>query len=132
MQTNKKILLVALAVLIAVVAVFYFLKLSAQKSAQKLAQLRKDSLAAVQTALDKHQDCLSALPQLNNYLSQKSADSQVWLAKAICEFQSNKYAEAKTSFEKVIELELNADERTQFDRSLLHVKELAAKVDKLL
>ena len=38
----------------------------------------------------------------------------------------------KNGVEKVIELELNADERTQFDRSLLHVKELAAKVDKLL
>jgi malate dehydrogenase len=34
--------------------------------------------------------------------------------------------------EKVIELALNPDEQAQFERSLLHVKELAAKVDKLL
>jgi malate dehydrogenase len=33
---------------------------------------------------------------------------------------------------KVIELKLNADERAQFDRSLEHVKQLTAKVDKLL
>jgi len=38
----------------------------------------------------------------------------------------------KDGVEKVVELQLNADERAQFDRSLEHVKQLAAKVDKLL
>lgn len=38
----------------------------------------------------------------------------------------------KEGVEKVIELKLNTDERAQFDRSLEHVKQLAAKVDKLL
>ncbi|MBN1975369.1 MAG: malate dehydrogenase [Sedimentisphaerales bacterium] len=34
--------------------------------------------------------------------------------------------------EKIIELELNKDELSQFDKSLSHVKELSAKVDELL
>jgi malate dehydrogenase len=34
--------------------------------------------------------------------------------------------------EKVIELDLNDSERTQFQKSLEHVKQLVAKVDKLL
>jgi malate dehydrogenase len=34
--------------------------------------------------------------------------------------------------EKVIELDLNSSERAQFDQSLAHVKQLAAKVDELL
>ena len=34
--------------------------------------------------------------------------------------------------EKVIELDLNESEQTQFQESLEHVKQLAAKVDKLL
>jgi len=34
--------------------------------------------------------------------------------------------------EKIIELDLNKDELTQFEKSLGHVKELAAKVDGLL
>jgi malate dehydrogenase len=38
----------------------------------------------------------------------------------------------KNGVEKVIELKLNADERAQFDTSLEHVRQLAAKVDKLL
>jgi malate dehydrogenase len=38
----------------------------------------------------------------------------------------------KDGVEKVIELHLSADERAEFDRSLEHVKQLAAKVDKLL
>jgi malate dehydrogenase len=38
----------------------------------------------------------------------------------------------KDGVEKVIELKLNADERAQFNASLEHVKQLAAKVDKLL
>jgi len=38
----------------------------------------------------------------------------------------------KTGVEKIIELKLNAEERAQFDVSLSHVKELAAKVDRLL
>jgi malate dehydrogenase len=37
----------------------------------------------------------------------------------------------KDGVEKVVELKLNADERAEFDRSLEHVKQLAAKVDKL-
>lgn len=38
----------------------------------------------------------------------------------------------KEGAELVVELKLNADERAEFDRSLEHVKQLAAKVDKLL
>ncbi|MBN2020642.1 MAG: malate dehydrogenase [Sedimentisphaerales bacterium] len=38
----------------------------------------------------------------------------------------------KNGVEKVVELKLNPDERAEFDRSLGHVKELSAKVDKLL
>jgi len=38
----------------------------------------------------------------------------------------------KAGVEKIIELELNEDERSLFKKSLDHVKELAAKVDKLL
>jgi malate dehydrogenase len=38
----------------------------------------------------------------------------------------------KNGVEKVIELNLNGSERTQFDKSLVHVKQLAAKVDELL
>lgn len=38
----------------------------------------------------------------------------------------------KNGVEKVIELELNKDEQTQFAKSLAHVKQLAAQVDKLL
>jgi malate dehydrogenase len=38
----------------------------------------------------------------------------------------------KNGVEKIIELKLNADERAQFNASLEHVKDLAAKVDKLL
>ncbi|MCX5637612.1 MAG: malate dehydrogenase [Planctomycetota bacterium] len=39
---------------------------------------------------------------------------------------------AANGVEKVIELQLNRTERGEFERSLEHVKELAAKVDKLL
>ena len=38
----------------------------------------------------------------------------------------------KNGVEKVIELDLNESERAQFEKSLAHVKQLAAKVDKLL
>jgi malate dehydrogenase len=38
----------------------------------------------------------------------------------------------KEGVERVVELKLNTDERAEFNRSLEHVKELAAKVDKLL
>jgi malate dehydrogenase len=38
----------------------------------------------------------------------------------------------KNGVEKVIELDLNESEQTQFQKSLTHVKQLAAKVDKLL
>ncbi len=38
----------------------------------------------------------------------------------------------KTGVEKIIELDLNESERAQFETSLAHVKQLAAKVDKLL
>jgi malate dehydrogenase len=38
----------------------------------------------------------------------------------------------KNGVEKVVELKLNADERAEFDKSLEHVRQLAAKVDKLL
>ncbi len=38
----------------------------------------------------------------------------------------------RNGVEKVIELDLNRSERNQFEQSLAHVKELAAKVDKLL
>jgi len=38
----------------------------------------------------------------------------------------------KSGVEKVIELDLNESERAQFEESLAHVKQLAAKVDKLL
>ena len=38
----------------------------------------------------------------------------------------------KNGVEKVIELDLNGTERAQFDKSLAHVKQLAAKVDELL
>jgi len=38
----------------------------------------------------------------------------------------------RNGVEKVIELDLNRSERNQFEESLAHVKELAAKVDKLL
>ena len=38
----------------------------------------------------------------------------------------------KNGVEKIIELDLNEAEQTQFDKSLAHVKQLAAKVDKLL
>jgi malate dehydrogenase len=34
--------------------------------------------------------------------------------------------------ESVLELDLNKNERSQFEKSLAHVKQLAAKVDKLL
>jgi len=38
----------------------------------------------------------------------------------------------KNGVEKIIELDLNEAEQAQFDKSLAHVKQLAAKVDKLL
>jgi malate dehydrogenase len=38
----------------------------------------------------------------------------------------------KNGVEKVIELDLNESERAQFEKSLAHVKQLAAKVDKLM
>jgi malate dehydrogenase len=38
----------------------------------------------------------------------------------------------KNGVEKIIELKLNKAEQAQFDKSLAHVKQLAAKVDKLL
>jgi malate dehydrogenase len=38
----------------------------------------------------------------------------------------------KGGVEKVVELKLNADERAEFDKSVGHVKELVAKVDRLL
>jgi malate dehydrogenase len=38
----------------------------------------------------------------------------------------------KTGVEKIVELKLNAEERAEFDKSVSHVKELAAKVDRLL
>jgi len=38
----------------------------------------------------------------------------------------------KTGVEKIIELDLNESERAQFEKSLAHVKQLAAKVDRLL
>ena len=38
----------------------------------------------------------------------------------------------KEGVEKVVELKLNAEERAEFDRSLEHVKQLVAEVDKLL
>ena len=38
----------------------------------------------------------------------------------------------KNGVEKVIELDLNEPERSQFEKSLAHVKQLVAKVDKLL
>jgi malate dehydrogenase len=38
----------------------------------------------------------------------------------------------KNGVEKVIELDLNSSEQAQFEKSLAHVKQLAAKVDELL
>jgi malate dehydrogenase len=38
----------------------------------------------------------------------------------------------KNGVEKVIELELNRSERAEFDKSLAHVKQLAAKIDELI
>jgi malate dehydrogenase len=38
----------------------------------------------------------------------------------------------KNGVEKIIELDLNSSERADFDKSLAHVKLLAAQVDKLL
>jgi malate dehydrogenase len=38
----------------------------------------------------------------------------------------------KNGIEKIVELDLNAEERKEFDVSVSHVKDLAAKVDKLL
>ena len=38
----------------------------------------------------------------------------------------------KTGVERIIELDLNESERAQFEKSLAHVKQLAAKVDRLL
>ena len=38
----------------------------------------------------------------------------------------------KTGVEKIVELKLNAEEHAEFDKSVSHVKELAAKVDKML
>jgi len=38
----------------------------------------------------------------------------------------------KNGVEKIIELDLNGSEQAQFEKSLAHVKQLAAKVDKLL
>jgi len=38
----------------------------------------------------------------------------------------------KNGVEKIIELDLNASERTQFEKSLAHVKQLAAKIDELI
>ncbi|MGD1042100.1 MAG: malate dehydrogenase [Sedimentisphaerales bacterium] len=38
----------------------------------------------------------------------------------------------KAGVEKIVELNLNADERREFDTSVSHVKDLVAKVDKLL
>ena len=38
----------------------------------------------------------------------------------------------KNGVEKVIELDLNESERPPFEKSLAHVKQLAAKVDKLM
>jgi malate dehydrogenase len=38
----------------------------------------------------------------------------------------------KNGVEKVIELDLNESEKSRFDKSLAHVKQLAAKVDELL
>jgi malate dehydrogenase len=38
----------------------------------------------------------------------------------------------KAGVEKIIELNLNAEERAEFEKSVSHVKELAAKVDRLL
>jgi len=38
----------------------------------------------------------------------------------------------KNGVEKIIELDLNGSERAQFDKSLAHVKQLAAKIDELI
>ena len=38
----------------------------------------------------------------------------------------------KDGVEKIVELKLNSDERAEFEKSVSHVKELAAKVDQLL
>jgi len=38
----------------------------------------------------------------------------------------------KAGVEKIVELKLNSDEQAEFDESVSHVKELAAKVDRLL
>jgi malate dehydrogenase len=38
----------------------------------------------------------------------------------------------KAGVEKIVELKLNAEEKAEFDKSVSHVKELAAKVDRLL
>jgi len=38
----------------------------------------------------------------------------------------------KNGVEKVIELDLNKSERARFDKSLIHVKQLAAKIDELI
>jgi malate dehydrogenase len=38
----------------------------------------------------------------------------------------------KDGVEKVVELKLNSDERAEFDKSLEHVRQLSAQVDKLL
>jgi len=38
----------------------------------------------------------------------------------------------KTGVEKIVELKLNADEQKEFDKSLKHVRQLAAQVDRLL
>ena len=38
----------------------------------------------------------------------------------------------KNGVEKVIELNLNGPEQAQFDKSLAHVKQLAAKIDELI
>jgi malate dehydrogenase len=38
----------------------------------------------------------------------------------------------KAGVEKIVELKLNADEQSQFNKSVSHVKDLVAKVDRLL
>jgi malate dehydrogenase len=38
----------------------------------------------------------------------------------------------KTGVEKIVELNLNAEEHAEFDKSVSHVKDLVAKVDRLL
>jgi tetratricopeptide (TPR) repeat protein len=104
-MSNKKPLIILIIILAAGLALGGFFWFKHQQTVQKETKaLNLKKLEEIKKLIIGDPKCSEALPELEQLLKSDPKNTDAWSFKGVCEFQSNKFSDAKASFQKALSI----------------------------